>query len=299
MTLSTVGVIGTGAMGLGVVKSLVRGGYRVLARDIDMHAESAAVASGAEARSSPASLARECTAVIVLVVDAAQIDAVFFGTQGNDGAVQALAPGSVVFLSSTVAPGYVAAQASALASRGIVLVDAPVSGGPQRATAGTMTMMLAGDVAVIAAFDAMLNAVAATRFIVGERPGDAATFKILNNQLAAVNLAAGAEAMALAIRAGLDPRQFFDIVNASSGASWIFADRMARALDADYTPRAATTLLAKDVGIAVDAAKAWGLEPSFARVAHDAFTAALHAKFGAEDDAAMLKFYLQRAASDT
>jgi putative dehydrogenase len=294
MTTPAIGVIGTGAMGLGVVKSLVRGGFGVLARDIDPVAEAAATANGAHARSSPAALARECTVVVVLVVDAPQIDAVLYAA---DGVAAVLPRGSVVFVSSTVAPGYVTAQASALAARDIVLIDAPVSGGPRRAADGTMTMMLAGDASVIAASKAMLDAIAATRFVVSERPGDAATFKILNNQLAAINLAAGAEAMALAIRAGIDPRQFFNVVNASSGASWIFADRMARALDGDFAPRAATTLLAKDVGIAVDAAHAWKREATFARVAHDAFRGALDAGLATEDDAAMLKYYLDRASS--
>ena len=294
MTRPTVGVIGTGAMGLGVVQSLVRGGYRVHARDIDASAEAAAAISGAHVRASPASLARKCSMVIVLVVDAVQIDEVLHGEQG---AAPALARGSVLLISSTVAPTYVAAKARELAALGIVVVDAPVSGGPRRAAEGTMTMMLAGDASVIAAHDDVLGVIAATRFVVGERAGDAATFKILNNQLAAINLAAGAEAMALAIRAGIDPRRFFDVVNASSGASWIFADRMARALDGDYAPRAATTLLAKDVGIAVDAARAWGREPSFARLAHDAFASAMRAGFASEDDAAMLKFYLEQPAS--
>ena len=126
------------------------------------------------------------------------------------------------------------------------------------------------------------------------RAGDAATFKVLNNQLAAVNLAAGAEALAIATHAGLDPRLFLEVVGASSGASWIFADRMARALEGDYAPRAATTLLKKDVSIAVDAAAALGCDAPLARAARAAFDAAVAAGYGAEDDASLLKYYASR-----
>ena len=210
---------------------------------------------------------------------------------GDDGAASALAADSIVILSSTVAARYVAALASRLASSGIRLLDAPVSGGPQRAADGTMTIMVSGDPRTAAECDSLFAAIAGRRFVVGTRPGDAATFKILNNQLAAINLAAGAEAMALAIRAGIDLRLFLEVVTASSGASWIFADRMARALDGDYSPRAAMTLLTKDIGIAVDSAASVGFDAPLARAARVAFAAAVAAGYGHDDDAAMLKFY--------
>jgi putative dehydrogenase len=290
--MPTVGVIGTGAMGLGVVQSLLRNGFRVLVRDIRSEAEAAAIAAGAMARPTPAELARDSSIVILLVVDAAQIDTVLFGT---DGAAAALASGAIVIVSSTVAPAFVASLTKRLAATGVRLIDAPVSGGPQRAANGTMTVMVSGDTATIGECRPLFSAISGKCFVVGAQPGAAATFKVLNNQLAAVNLAAGAEAMALAIRAGVDPRQFLEVVNASSGASWIFADRMTRALDGDKTPRAATTLLSKDVGIAVDTAATLGFDAPLARAARDAFAAAVAAGYGPEDDAAMLRFCQDRA----
>ncbi len=227
----------------------------------------------------------------MLVVDAPQIESVLFGA---DGAATALAPGAIVIVSSTVAPAFVASVGQRLAATGVRLLDAPVSGGPQRAADGTMTIMVSGDDATIAACRATLAAISGKCFVVGNRPGAAATFKVLNNQLAAVNLAAGAEAMALALRADVDPRLFLEVVNASSGASWIFNDRMTRALDGDRTPRAATTLLNKDVGIAVDTAAALEFDAPLARAARDAFAAAVEAGLGAEDDASMLRYYQER-----
>jgi len=286
-----VGIIGTGAMGLGVVQSLVRNGIEAGARDILPRAEAAAVAAGATAFPTPAALVREYPTVILLVVDAAQIEDVLFG---EDGAAPELVPGAIVIVSSTVPPAYVATLASRVAARGARLIDAPVSGGPRRASDGTMTMMVSGDAQAIGACGAVFDAITGRRFVVGARAGDAATFKVLNNQLAAVNLAAGAEALAIATHAGLDPRLFLEVVGASSGASWIFADRMARALEGDYAPRAATTLLKKDVGIAVDTAAALGCDAPLARAAREAFDAAVAAGYGAEDDASLLKYYAKR-----
>jgi len=287
-----VGVIGTGAMGGGVVQSLVRAGVATSARDIRAEAQDAAVRHGAAPCSSPAELARACDAIILLVVDAGQIETVLFGAQG---AAAALAPGSIVIASSTVDPAFPAALAPRLAASGIALLDAPVSGGPAKAAAGTMTMMVSGDPAALQRVRPVLDAITGKLFAVGPRAGDASAFKIVNNLLAAANLAAGAEAMVMAARAGLDPRQFFDIVNASSGGSWMFADRMARALDGDFAPRAATKILTKDVGIAAAFALRLGVDAPFARAAHTAFLDALAAGYGDEDDAALVKHAADRA----
>lgn len=286
---SAVGVIGTGAMGLGVVQSLARAGVAVHARDIRADAQAAAVASGALGGASPAAVACDCGIIIILVVDAAQVDTVLFGAEG---ALPALDRGAIIVLSSTVAPSYVAALSSRVSSAGVRLLDAPVSGGPQRAAAGTMTMIVSGEGQAIADCERIFTAIAVRRFVVGERPGMAATYKVLNNQLAAANLAAGAEAMAVAIRAGLDPHRFLEVVNASSGASWIVNDRIQRALDGDTTPRAATAILHKDVGLAVDVAAAFGCEVPLALAARAAFAAAMAAGYGAEDDASLLRLRL-------
>jgi putative dehydrogenase len=290
--IARVGVIGTGAMGGGVVRSLVRAGIPTAARDIRAEAQAEAARNGAVACASPAELARACDAVILLVVDADQIETVLFG---DGGAAAALAPGAIVVASSTVDPAFPEALAPRLAASGIALLDAPVSGGPAKAAAGTMTMMVSGDPAALQRMRGVLTAITGRLFEVGPRAGDASAFKIVNNLLAAANLAAGAEAMVMAARAGLDPRQFFDIVNASSGGSWMFADRMGRALAGDYAPRAATRILTKDVGIAAAFAQRLGVDATFARAAHAVFLDALAAGYGEEDDAALVKLAADRA----
>lgn len=274
-------------MGMGVVRSLLRAGFRTHVRDIRPATQQAAAAHGAVGHASPAELVAACDITLVLVVDAAQIDAVL---GGPDGVLAAQGAGRIVVVASTVDPDYVSGLVARVRATGGDLVDAPVSGGPQRATEGTMTLMCAGAEDALARCEPVFAAMAARVFRVGAQPGDAAKFKIVNNLLAAANLAAGAEAMALARRLGLDPAQVVDVVNASSGGSWIFADRMPRALAGDYAPRAAARILAKDVGIAAALAARHGADATFARAAHGAFEATVAAGYGEADDAAIYAF---------
>lgn len=289
---AAVGVIGAGAMGIGVVRSLRRQAISTIVRDIRREAEEEAATLGADIARSPADLAQRCGVAILLVVDDRQIETVLFGA---DGAANAFQHGSIVVVSATVDPLYVETLAPRLAKFGVAVLDAPVSGGPAKAAAGTMTMMVSGDPSERSRCAAVFAAIAGKVFEVGERPGVASSFKIVNNLLAAVNLAAGAEAFALARRVGLDPQQVFDIVCASSGASWIFEDRMRRALANDYAPRAAARILAKDVGIAAALARRLGVGSAFADGAQRAFSDTLAAGYTEEDDAAIFKWFAHRA----
>jgi 3-hydroxyisobutyrate dehydrogenase-like beta-hydroxyacid dehydrogenase len=278
-------------MGMGVVRSLLRAGFAVHARDIRRDAATEARSLGATAHTSAASVVAACPISIVLVVDATQVDDVLFG---NGGAASATAHGHLVLVGSTIAPEDVARFAQRAADCAFEIVDAPVSGGPARAADGTMTMMVAGGAAALDRCAPVFAAIAGKVFRVGATPGDAARFKVINNMLAAVNLAAGAEAMALAVKAGLDPRLVLDVVDASSGASWIVADRLPRALAGDYTPRAAARILAKDVALAVDLAQRHGIDSHFANAARAAFDATVAAGFAEHDDAAIYEWNLKR-----
>lgn len=285
-----VGVIGTGAMGMGVVRSLARHRLRTFTRDIRAEADREAAALRATPCESPASLARVADIVIVLVVDDAQVERVLFD---RDGAAAALRPGSVVVVSSTLDPVFVASLAPRLPAG--ALIDAPVSGGPAKASDGTMTMMIAGAPAARERCAEVFSRIAGRVFHVGDRPGDAATFKVVNNLLAAVNLAAAAEALVLASKAGIDPRAALAVIEASSGASWMLADRMPRVLDRDETVRAATKILAKDAALAASLAERLQLEGTFARAARSAFEDAVRAGYGERDDSTLLRYVAERS----
>jgi L-threonate 2-dehydrogenase len=282
------GIIGIGAMGFAMATNLHGRGHALRVRDIDPNAVAAAAAQGIQTCDSPAALAGQCDLIAIVVVDAAQIDDVLFGAEGVVHAARR-APSPAVMICSTIAASDTERFGHRLAGHGIALLDAPISGGPARAANGTMSMMLACDRALRERFEPVLREMAGTLFYVGEKVGDAARTKLVNNLLAGINLVAGAEAMALGARLGLDKRALFEVIKASSGASWIVTDRMARALENDYAPRARSVILTKDVGLAVQMADAAGVETPLGDEALRLFKATVAAGLGELDDAAVIK----------
>ena len=283
----SVGFIGVGNMGGAMALRLCELGWTVGVRDIEPKREAECVRAGAAAHATPAALAAAHAVVIVAVVDAAQCDRVLFGADGL--AQGARGAGLCVVLCPTLGPASTEAIAARLGERGIGCIDAPMSGGPARARDGSMSLMVACDPALFERQQALLEALSAKVFRVGERPGDGARTKLVNNLLAAVNLAGAAEAIALAERLGLDPARTLAVIEESSGQSWIGSDRMRRALAGDLTPRAHTTLLAKDSRLALEMAAEAGFEAPLGRAAAERFRAACAAGLGALDDASLLQ----------
>jgi 3-hydroxyisobutyrate dehydrogenase-like beta-hydroxyacid dehydrogenase len=292
--LVQVAVVGAGNMGGGMLTRLRGLGWSVAVHDIDPKAQSQAVALGAVACGSAMEAAQRLTpdgVLMVVVVDAAQTEAVLWG-EGGAGPV--LKPGQSVMLCPTLGPATVQSQAERLAQMGIEFIDAPMSGGPVRAQEGTMSLMVACSDAVWQRSQNLLNALSQQVFRVGTRAGDGARTKLVNNLLAAVNLVGAAEAMALAERLGLDPAATLSVIEASSGQSWIGSDRMRRGLAGDFAPRAHVTLLAKDTGLAVQAADEVAFDPPLGRLARDLFAQALGQGWADLDDAALLQLMRQR-----
>jgi 3-hydroxyisobutyrate dehydrogenase len=283
-----VGVIGIGAMGMSVAKRLLDRGFPTFVRDIRPEVEAEARAAGATVCASPAEVGRRCDAVITLVVDAAQTEDVLFGPLGL---AEGLRPGGVHIMSSTIQPSAAASLAERLAQRGLLMIDAPCSGGPARARAGEMTLMAAAPAQVLHRFAPVIEAISGRCFHVSEHAGDGSRAKVVNNMLAGVNLVAASEAMALAIKLGLDPQTMADVIGSSSGASWIFGDRIPRVLAGDYSPKAAIDILRKDLSILLETASGQGFPTPLARTAHAIFEDASRLGHGKEDDAAIIKVY--------
>ena len=277
-----VGVIGVGAMGMGIAKALLARGFEVWTRDLVEACEVEAQAAGARRARSAAETAANSDVVLTVVVDAEQ-------TREVAREIAAAGARPAVMMCSTIAPADTEGVAGILAE--FALLDSPISGGPARALAGTLSVMASGSDAAFARCAPVLEAMAAKTFRVSERPGDGSRMKVVNNMLAAANLAAGCEAMGMAAKLGLDLRQVAEVVNASSGGSWIFADRIARALDGDYAPRAAARVLLKDVGLFVGEARRLGLAAPMAECAREIFHDTVERGLGEEDDAAVIKRY--------
>jgi 3-hydroxyisobutyrate dehydrogenase len=284
----TVGLVGLGAMGRGMASSLHRTGFEVHVCDVRAEAVAAFVAEGGVGCATPAELARHCDVIVSVVVNAEQTEGVLFG---EGGCAAAMRPGQVFVMCSTVDPRWSVALEGRLAELGVLYLDAPISGGAARAAQGEITMMTAGVPAAYAACDAMLQAMAAKVYKLGDRAGAGSKVKIINQLLAGVHIAAAAEAMALGLREGVDPAALYEVITHSAGNSWMFENRMVHVLAADYTPLSEVDIFVKDLGLVLDTARASKFPLPLSSTAHQMFMQASTAGFAKEDDSAVIKIF--------
>ena len=308
-----VGLIGLGAMGAGMAGSLRRAGFAPHVFDIRPGVAEAFAREGGTACASVAELAAACDVVISVVVNAQQTEAVLFGSGdgaggvhgagradrmggtggqgGAGGAAVAMKPGSVFVMCSTVDPNVSIAFEQRLHGMGLLYLDAPISGGAAKAASGQMTMMTAGTPAAYARCGGALDAMAAKVYKLGDRAGAGSKVKIINQLLAGVHIAAAAEAIALGLREGVDAAALYEVITHSAGNSWMFENRMAHVLAADYTPLSAVDIFVKDLGLVLDTARATKFPLPLASTAHQMFMQASSAGFGREDDSAVIKIF--------
>jgi len=284
----SVGVIGLGAMGAGMAGSLRRAGCDLHVCDVRDGVAAAFAANGGTADAMPAALAAACDVVVSVVVNAAQTESVLFG---DGGVAAAMRPGSVFVMCSTVDPNVSIAFEGRLEAMGLLYVDAPISGGAAKAASGEMTVMGAARDAAWAKAEPLLHAMAAKVYRLGDRAGNGSKVKIINQLLAGVHIAAAAEAMALGLREGVDPAALYDVITHSAGNSWMFENRMAHVLKADYTPLSAVDIFVKDLGLVLDTARATKFPLPLASTAHQMFMQASTAGFAKEDDSAVIKIF--------
>lgn len=283
-----VGVIGLGAMGMGTATTLLEQGLTVTGCDLSAEARQGFQSRGGHSVASPLELAGLCDIVLLVVVNAEQVEAVLFGEQGLVGRLPA---GSLVIQCATVAPAYARRLAQRLDAEGLLMLDAPISGGAAKARSGELSVMGSGSPEAFARAAPVLDAMAATVHRLGEEAGVGSSMKLVNQLLAGVHIAAAAEAMALGIRLGLDPDKVYEVITRSAGNSWMFENRVPHILKGDYRPLSAVDIFVKDLNIVHETGRELALSTPVAASALQQFTAASGAGFGREDDAAVIKVY--------
>lgn len=288
-------VIGLGSMGLGMALSLRRAGFDVAGCDLSAAAVERLVAAGGTGAATPAEAATGADIVVSVVVNAAQTESVLFG---EAGCAAAMPEGSVFVSSATMAPEAARAMAERLEATGRHYLDAPISGGAQRAAEGALTILASGSPAAFAAARPALDAMAATLYELGDAPGTGAAFKMVNQLLAGVHIAAACEAIAFAARQGLDIRKVYEVITASAGNSWMFENRIPHVLDGDYAPRSAVDIFTKDLGIVMDMARSEKFPVPVAGAALQMFLMTAAAGMGRDDDASVARLYAQIAGLD-
>ena len=291
MTKPTVGIIGLGAMGAGIAKTLRNNGFTIHVCDVRPGVADAFVADGGTAHATTAALAAVSDVVVSVVVNAAQTECVLFGDDGKSGAASTMRPGSTFVMCSTVDPNWSVVLEARLNALGLHYVDAPISGGAAKAASGQMTMMTSAKPEAYAAANAVLDGMAGKVYRLGDKAGAGSKVKIINQLLAGVHIAVAAEAMALGLREGVEASALYEVITNSAGNSWMFENRMAHVLAGDYTPLSAVDIFVKDLGLVLDTARASKFPLPLAATAHQMFMQASTAGFAKEDDSAVIKIF--------
>src|SRR5262245_17974438 len=287
-TKTRIAVIGLGSMGYGMATSLRRAGFEVTGCDVSADAVQRFAGEGGKGAATPSDAAKTADIVVSVVVNAAQTETILFG---QNGVAETLAKDAVFVSSATMDPDVARKLAKQLEATGRHYLDAPISGGAQRAAQGELTILASGSAAAFARARPALDAMAAKLYELGDAPGIGAAFKMVNQLLAGVHIVAASEVMTFAARQGLDLRKVYVVITASAGNSWMFENRMPHVLEGDYTPRSAVEIFVKDLGIIQDMARSAKFPVPVAAAALQMFLMTAAAGMGRDDDASVARMY--------
>ncbi|HEX5867798.1 MAG TPA: NAD(P)-dependent oxidoreductase [Beijerinckiaceae bacterium] len=285
--MTTVGFIGLGSMGLPMAKNLVARGFAVRGFDVRPTSVELLTQAGGKGARSVTEASTGADILVLMVVNAAQAEAILF----VDGALAALPANGIVTLMATCPPGAVEKIAERVLESGRRFVDAPVSGGVVGAQNATLTIMAAAPPGTIEAVRPMLDALGDKVFPVGERPGQGAMVKTVNQLLCGVHIAVAAEAFSLAAKVGVDLEIMLSILSGSSASSWMLKDRGPRMLQAEPMVTSAVDIFVKDLAIVLEAGRDVKAALPLAALAHQMFLAVSGQGGGAADDSQVIRAY--------
>jgi 3-hydroxyisobutyrate dehydrogenase len=290
-----VGFIGIGNMGTPMALQLVAAGYAVLAYDVVPRGVAQVVAAGGRAATSLAQVASESDVVISMLPSPKEVEEVVYGP---DGLLDQLRPGQTLIDMSTIDPAVTRKVFADLQSRGVSMLDAPVSGSTEGARAGTLTIMVGGDPALLERYTPLLSVMGRKIVHCGEI-GSGETVKLCNNLIAGISMVAIAESYALAERAGVDPKILFDVVRSSTGQGAVHDSRPLfpglgpdAPVDHDFEPGFMVDLIYKDLGLAIATGRRYGVPLQLVATAQQLFGAASALGYGRKDLSAV-KFAIE------
>jgi 3-hydroxyisobutyrate dehydrogenase-like beta-hydroxyacid dehydrogenase len=277
MNSQLVGFVGVGRMGGHMASRLLDAGFTLSVFDTNAEVTGPLAARGAAVETSAQAVASKARIVLMSLPTPQIVQSVALGSIANGTAVK------IVCDLSTSGPGVATVISKGLAEKGVVTFDTPVSGGMKGAKEGTLAVMISGPKASYAEVEPILKNFGKL-FFTGEKPGLAQTAKLANNLLAAAALVVSSEAMAMGVKAGLDPKILLDIINAGSGRNSATQDKFPRSvLPGTFDFGFATGLSYKDVRLCVDEAEALGV-PMVVGAAVRQMLAVTQAKYGANSD---------------
>lgn len=289
--MTKVAVIGLGAMGGGMARSCLAAGLEVTGVDMDQARVADFQAEGG-GKAPFDEIAASLDALVVVVVNAAQVEAALFG---ENGAAPKLRRGVVILSCVTMAPDQARALAAKAGEFGLLFLDAPISGGSAKAARGALAILASGSDEAFAAAKPALDAMAESVFPLGPEPGAGSAMKAINQMLVGVHIAAAAEAITFGMTQGVDPEKTLEVIAKCAGTSWALENRGPHIAAGDYTPLSAVDIWLKDLGIVLDTAGKSKFGAPLTAAALQQFIAASGSGLGREDDAAVAKVYARNA----
>jgi 3-hydroxyisobutyrate dehydrogenase len=288
-----VGFIGTGTMGQPMVRNLIAKGFGVVAYDVVPGALEAAVKLGASACGSAAEAAKQGDLVVTMLPSSSHVETVYLGA---GGVLEGAAKGRLCVDMSTIEPAVSRRVAERLRERGVRFIDAPVSGGVVGAEKATLAIMVGGEEADLEHARPALAAMGANIIHVGP-VGSGEVAKLCNNLIAGVAMVAVSEAFRIAEGFGVDPKILTSVIAKSSGNTWAMEHGHpvpgmvpTAASSRDYAPGFMTDLMAKDLGLAVNAARELRVPLSVAPAAQQVLRLASSHGYGRKDFSSVYAF---------
>jgi 2-hydroxy-3-oxopropionate reductase len=282
-----VGIIGVGAMGGRMARNLARRGFELVICDPVPERTRALEGPGVTVAATPREVAARARRVITMLPSLQAIEQVAIGP---DGVAEGAGEGSVLIEMSTSLPALSRRLSAELATRGVRMLDVPVSGTTPAAEAGTLVGMVGGDEAVLEDCRPVLEAVCSRLFHCGG-PGQGNAMKLAINLLIYVPTLAGFEALALGARTGLDPRTLLEVIGSGAADSYIVKYKLGKVLERDFVPGGSVDVGTKDLELALELAHEAGVPLLLSPLALQAFTSAKQAGLGQQDTAAMFTLY--------
>ncbi|MEK7371332.1 MAG: 3-hydroxyisobutyrate dehydrogenase [candidate division NC10 bacterium] len=291
--MTRIGFIGVGTMGLPMAKNLLNKGFAVTAFDANPEAVTTAAAAGMAAAASAAECVATADIVITMLPSSPNVESVY---TGDGGVLAAARRGTLCVDMSTIDPAVSRRVAAAGKERGVRFIDAPVSGGVPRATDGTLAIMVGGETADVQEALPALQAMGANVIHVGP-VGSGEVAKLCNNLISGVVAVAVSEAFRIAEGFGVDPKIVTEVISKSSGNTWVMEHMhpvpglVARAASTnEYRPGFMTDLMCKDLGLAVDAARALRVPVFVAPAAQQVYRLASSHGLGRKDFTSVYTF---------
>lgn len=294
--MTQIAFIGLGHMGLPMARNLLKAGFALTVFDLVPAAMDELAKEGAQPASSALDAVQDANVVVSMLPASRHVEGLYLGT---DGLLAALQPGTLVLECSTIAPEIARKVHQAARERGIELLDAPVSGGTAGAAAGTLTFMIGGAADVLAKARPLFEAMGKNIFHAGP-DGAGQVAKVCNNQVLAVQMIATAEAMAMGVANGLEPAVLAEIMRQSSGGNWTLEKYnpwpgvMENApASKGYSGGFMAELMAKDLGLAQEAAQASGSSTPMGALALQLYRLLLKQGKGKQDFSVVQQLFVE------